>query len=92
MPVRIRAGHCLFIDQEMDEAQIGPLFLKALNFDLRQHLETIMDVVNDKHVSDLRKKSENVAAKYRGICHKSVHYYPFPITEAIETGFGIGTE
>lgn len=41
LPVRIRGVRFLIIDQTMDEVLLGLPLLKALKFDLRQHLEQV---------------------------------------------------
>ena len=53
IPVCVRGVEFIIVNDDMDEILLGRPFLKAIGFDLNEHLHRIHKLFREKHVKDI---------------------------------------
>lgn len=89
IPVRIRGVEFAVVDQEMDEVLLGRPFLKAIGFDLEEHLQRVHRHVHDKHIEELQSSRVKLAAvEYKGMAYQEIDDDPIDLPDVASAGFG----
>ena len=89
IPVRIRGIEFLITDQEMNEVLLGRPFLKAIGFNLHQHLREVREIVHNQDISNIKTGNAKLLAMiYRGLAYQSTDDDPIELPEALAAGIG----
>lgn len=89
IPVRIRGVKFYIVDQEMGEVLIGRPFLKAIGFNLNDHLSEVSSYVNGRDIRDISPPKVKIcAARYNGLVYQGVSDDPIELSEALSAGIG----
>lgn len=92
IPVRIRDVEFFVCEEEMDEIILGRHFLKAIGFDLQEHLLQVGNSINNKSINDLASKGPKFASvKYQGMKYNGDDDDPITLPEHLQAGFGTDT-
>ena len=60
------------IEEDMDEVILGQPFLRAIKFDLSEHLNRLHQTLEGKSIEDLQNNSLKLKhAQYRGVAYKN---------------------
>ena len=90
LPIRIHQVPFLVVDQEMDEIFLGRPLLKKLGFDLKSHLESVGQVVNEKSFEEPNTGAILLTrAKFTGMRYNSVDDDPIALPEAAGANIGL---
>ena len=68
VPVRVHGVQLIIVDDTIDEILLGRPFLKAIGFDLNDHLQRVHELIHEKNIEDINtEKIKLAAAQYKGL-------------------------
>ena len=89
IPVRVHGVSFIIVDYNMDEILLGRPFLKAIGFDLNDHLQRVHNLIHEKNIDEINTEQIKLAAaQYQGLTYMAADDDPIELTECIAAGIG----
>lgn len=87
--MRIKDVEFFVVDQDMSEALLARPFLKAIGFNLHEHLLQVRHHIDGKSINDLVSRGPKFCAvKYQGMRYGEIEDDPIELPNHLQAGFG----